>query len=247
MKNEKSWQLEPEQVMIRNLNWQIRMNEILTKIEVDLGCKEVGIESQLYKVLIYEKGGFFAPHRDTEKIDRMFATLVVMMPSIYEGGQLVVRHKNEMKTFDFSTENVTSVHYAAFYCDCEHELKPVTLGFRMCLVYNVAYKGEMRPLPVDQSQNIQKISSLFEKWLSNPETPKMAIMLDHSYTQRNLSFQSLKGTDRVLIESLKQIKKLYPHFGFMLSLITKHTSGMKVKKRTKYVQKKSILLIFFLI
>lgn len=264
----KSWQLEAEQVKIRNSNWESRLNEMMAKIQVDLGCKGVEIESQLYKMLIYEKGGFFAPHRDTEKVDRMFATLVVMLPSIYEGGQLIVRHKKETKTFDFSAENVTNVNYVAFYCDCEHEIQPITsglfvwrrknqtffdrvfmlvsfLGYRICLVYNLAYKGEMRPNPVDQSQNIQKIGSLFEKWLSHPETPKMAIMLDHSYTKRNISFDSLKGSDRALIESLKQTKRLYPHFDFMLGLITKHDSGWEGKRSDEKKICKKIQNIFY--
>jgi predicted 2-oxoglutarate/Fe(II)-dependent dioxygenase YbiX len=41
---------------------------------------------------LYEKGGFFKPHRDTEKEDKMFATLIIQLPTEYEGGQLIVNH-----------------------------------------------------------------------------------------------------------------------------------------------------------
>jgi hypothetical protein len=49
------------------------------------------LEAHLYKLLLYEPGSFFLAHRDGEKLDRMVATLVIALPSAYEGGELVVR------------------------------------------------------------------------------------------------------------------------------------------------------------
>ena len=51
------------------------------------------IDLHLYKLLLYETGGFFKPHRDTEKEDKMFATLIIQLPTEHEGGQLLVKHK----------------------------------------------------------------------------------------------------------------------------------------------------------
>jgi hypothetical protein len=39
------------------------------------------LAAQLYKMLLYERGSHFAPHRDSEKQEGMVATLVVMLPS----------------------------------------------------------------------------------------------------------------------------------------------------------------------
>jgi hypothetical protein len=50
----------------------------------DLGIRKA--EVSLYKLLVYETGGHFAPHRDTEKEAGMVASLVVLLPSEYEGG-----------------------------------------------------------------------------------------------------------------------------------------------------------------
>lgn len=33
-------------------------------------------------------------------------------------------------------------NYAAFYADCEHEVLPVTSGYRLTLVYNLVHAGE---------------------------------------------------------------------------------------------------------
>ena len=59
-----------------------------------LGVKPHRVKSELYKLLVYEPGGFFKPHRDTEKADGMFATLVVQLPSSFTGGTFVVSHGN---------------------------------------------------------------------------------------------------------------------------------------------------------
>ncbi len=47
----------------------------------------VQVEARLYKCLLYEPGGHFAPHRDTEKESGMFATLVVLLQSDYQVGR----------------------------------------------------------------------------------------------------------------------------------------------------------------
>ena len=71
-------------------------------------------------------------HRDTEKSDGMFGTLVVQLPSNYSGGQLVVSHHSESKVFDFSGPTGWSgFRYAAFYADCQHEIRPVINGHRL--------------------------------------------------------------------------------------------------------------------
>ena len=52
---------------------------------IDLGVEPDHVRAELYKVLLYEPGSFFKKHRDTEKADGMFGTLVVQLPSRYIG------------------------------------------------------------------------------------------------------------------------------------------------------------------
>lgn len=49
-------------------------------------------------------------------------TLVVHLPTAYEGGQLVVSHAGHSKTLDFAAGSAYGMHYAAFYADCNHEV-----------------------------------------------------------------------------------------------------------------------------
>ena len=51
----------------------------------DLGVPaETKIAPELYKLLLYQEGDHFSPHRDTEKTDGMFATLTIMLSSLYQ-------------------------------------------------------------------------------------------------------------------------------------------------------------------
>lgn len=62
---------------------------ILPSVCSDLGlAKKDKVKANLYKLLIYNKGSFFLSHKDTEKEDKMFGTLVVNLPSSHLGGDL---------------------------------------------------------------------------------------------------------------------------------------------------------------
>ena len=67
----------------------------------------------------------------------MFGTLVIVLPSEHSGGELVVRHGSEEVTLSLDNDETSQIRFAAFYADCEHEVKPITGGNRVCLVYNL--------------------------------------------------------------------------------------------------------------
>ena len=70
----------------------------------------------------------------------MFASLVVVLPTEFKGGELVLRHDGMEYTWDpaelmNASGKETSVQYIAFYSDVEHEVLPVTEGYRVTLTY----------------------------------------------------------------------------------------------------------------
>lgn len=89
---------------------------------------EVGLEAHLYKLLLYQAGGHFMFHRDTEKEGGMFATLILQLPTAegYTGGELLVKQNNEVKTFK-NSQMTSSVGfcYTVFFADCLHELRKI--------------------------------------------------------------------------------------------------------------------------
>ena len=136
----KVWQLAPSMVRLGGTHWADTLSTIVTRVSRGLGAPTSAVTAQLYKLLVYDKGGFFVSHRDTEKAAGMFATLVVVLPSAHRGGELVIRHAGREVTIDLTPE-VSQLTYAAFYADCEHEVRPIREGRRVCLVYNLMQRA----------------------------------------------------------------------------------------------------------
>ena len=87
-------------------------------------------------------GSFFKPHVDTPRSESMIASLVVVLPTIHEGGALALRHNGEEEVFNtsrasFGAEVPREMHWTAFYSDIEHEVLPVQSGYRVTLTYNI--------------------------------------------------------------------------------------------------------------
>src|SRR5439155_22973805 len=136
--------------------------------------------AKLYKLLIYDQGSFFLAHRDTEKVAGMFGTLIIILPSAHHGGELVIRHAGREVTVDLSKAEFSELTFAAFYADCEHEVRPITAGNRVCLVYNLIQdagaKGGGRkteqPLAAPiYDQEIAATAEILEKSLTQPDSP----------------------------------------------------------------------------
>jgi hypothetical protein len=84
-----TFQIEPSAIKIKNTKWNEGLNKLTERVAKDLGC--VGrIKAKLYKMLIYQKGGHFKKHSDTEKEKNMFATLILQLPSIHEGINYII-------------------------------------------------------------------------------------------------------------------------------------------------------------
>eukprot|EP00029_Vermamoeba_vermiformis_P004973 TRINITY_DN1599_c0_g3_i3.p1 TRINITY_DN1599_c0_g3~~TRINITY_DN1599_c0_g3_i3.p1 ORF type:complete len:202 (-),score=5.82 TRINITY_DN1599_c0_g3_i3:1051-1656(-) len=96
-----TWQLSPSEIQILNPDFIKQIKSLVKKtVAIELGVgPSANVAARLYKLLIYEPGGFFVPHKDTEKEKGMFASLVITLPSHFKGGELVVSHQGLEKTF----------------------------------------------------------------------------------------------------------------------------------------------------
>jgi len=76
----------------------------------------------------------------------MFGSLVVVFPTKHDGGALVFRHGGGEWTFDSAAMiegNIEpTIAYVAFYSDVEHEVTPVTSGYRVTLTYNLYFSPD---------------------------------------------------------------------------------------------------------
>ncbi|MSO99580.1 MAG: 2OG-Fe(II) oxygenase [Acetobacteraceae bacterium] len=197
----RTWQIAPGKVQIAGRHWAGTIKTVLERAAEGLGVTDP-VKAELYKVLIYDKGSFFVRHRDTEKAPGMFATLILVLPSLSAGGELVVRHKDREIRMDLRCEDPSEVAFAAFYADCVHEVLPVTEGYRLALVYNLMRSGPGRlPEPPDYANEQDGVTRLLTEWvnLARPAdddvAEKLVYPLEHAYTPAELGFGNLKGAD----------------------------------------------------
>lgn len=191
----KCWQLDASQFCFKAPEWQEFLDRTVATVRKNLGV-EGRVSAVPYKFLIYGEGGHFRAHRDTEKLDAMFGTLVVALPSAHEGGRLFIRHGGSEVEVDFSREKHAFQH-AAFFADCEHEVEPVRSGYRCCLVYNLRLDtGDPGKLNLPLDAQARTLLAPLEKLLHGRKGKLTAVLLEHGYTEANLSVRNLKGHDQ---------------------------------------------------
>lgn len=100
-----------------------------------------------------------------------------------------------MKTYDFGQSTARapfSMHFTAHYADLEHEIKPVTSGYRLALVYSLCSNDKIAlnlskialnlskiALKLSKSEIANRLSDVLkQKKFSNLNKP-FAIALDH--------------------------------------------------------------------
>jgi hypothetical protein len=196
----KTFELDPQKFRLSD-EWTSAIADATRTAAASLALPADRLEARLYKLLVYEKGGFFLPHRDSEKHDRMMASLIVVLPNPFGGGRLIVRHGAAKQKMGFEEAAAGKAPcFAAFYADCEHEVERVTYGVRIALAYNLVLKPKHGE-PSDAAKPTapaDRLAEAIESWVTRQPASPLVFALDHHYTQRGLSLDLLKGADRQL-------------------------------------------------
>lgn len=156
----------------------------------------------------------------------MFASLVIVFATAHAGGSLLFRHKNKEWSFDSAaevTQSTSSVGFAAFYSDVEHEVTPVTFGHRVTLTYNL-YLDNKSPISISNAATrltdpmYGSLRAAFEEALADisflPDGGIVGFGLNHQYAVRSKNetqdtvkdlVDYLKGSDATLYKVCKDM------------------------------------------
>ncbi|KAF9528390.1 hypothetical protein CPB83DRAFT_894426 [Crepidotus variabilis] len=123
---------------------------------------------ELYKLNVYGPGAFFKAHVDTLRSDKMFSSLVVVLPTVHEGGSLTFRRNGNEWT------------------DVEHEVAPVTSGYRVTLTYNLYFQKNAQPTAAITGVTpdpglTQSLELVFEDPTFLPNGGLLGLGLSHKY------------------------------------------------------------------
>lgn len=203
-----TWEISKDHIQT-NKEWDLQINQALHKIQRSLNLAEDGLLSaELHNLLIYMPGQFFKSHQDSEKTDGMLATLIVLLPSEFTGGEFVVDQHGDQRVFDFSNEPKKDLIFTAFYTDCYHEVKEVKSGYRVALTYNLFFKSNAKYIVTKKNVELAKaVQNYFSRPSENVQNeglrPQWIVyLLDHEYTRSSLDWFHLRGLDRSRISEL---------------------------------------------
>lgn len=141
----------------------------------------------------------------------MFATLVVVLPSEFTGGEIHVSHDGESKVFDSAKDSAFETTILTWYTDVTHEVKEITSGYRLALSYTLidTSSGINAPQLPSSDSCLQHLREIFSKW-SRDEYPSskaneaVAYGFTHLYSNVSLRRGIIKGEDQHIASFLKQ-------------------------------------------
>ena len=142
----------------------------------------------------------------------MFATLVVVLPSEFTGGEIHLSHGDKNMVFNGAEDSAFETTSLAWYTDVTHEVKEITSGHRLALSYHLinTSPGISPPhLPSDHS-SLQHLREIFSRWSKDeyPElevSPAVAYVFTHEYTEESLNATIFKGEDQRVASILKDV------------------------------------------
>ncbi|KAF4481300.1 hypothetical protein CGGC5_v010843 [Colletotrichum fructicola Nara gc5] len=149
----------------------------------------------------------------------MIGTLVVVLPSEHQGGDVHVSFGSDVRSFStapFSTFDITAL---AWFSDVSHEVKELVSGYRLALTYNIVQKTEEPQSAAFLGQQAQEVKKMLRQWVNNfPEEDFLVYPLDHKYSESTVSVQNMKGRDKAVCKVLQNVGSesgVYLLFGHM--------------------------------
>ena len=204
-----SYQLDPSQFEIKNETFTNQINLLIqNKIKSGLGLAGAKIYGKIYKLIICEKGGKFDEHKDMENEYKMFGKLIVQLPSVFAGGNFVVKHLQSSRVIENScVGSSTHCKFVAHYSNCPHELEEVTSGYRAVLIYSLFWDGTgVKPSPYVASANTVKLCHSLNLLMDSSEVSYICWGLENKYSDAIIKRNPLnffKGKDNDAVCRLK--------------------------------------------
>ncbi len=185
------------------IKWNEQLIVLTERVSKELNC-EGKLKAEFNKLLLHKTGSIYTRHVNIHKETSPFATLIIKLPSVYTGGELVVydHAKVTKRVYDFDNvkqESVFSIQYVAHLENLEHELLRVEAGYRLLLVYSLLHKDSTKVSEAEKDHgcNSDLIDEIYSHLLRATYSQKsLSFLLDNQYakeTIRTSGIDALKG------------------------------------------------------
>ncbi|KAF5669024.1 2og-fe oxygenase superfamily [Fusarium heterosporum] len=199
-----TWELDASKFELANSEWPSFFDRMLEDTAKGLGFQMV--VAKPHKLLLYEPGSFFKPHKDSEKEQGMIGTLVVCLPSQHEGSDVHLSSGSQVTSYSTAPSSKFDLTSISWYSDVTHEVTTLISGYRLILTYKLFVLGEEPFSASAVLEQTDHLKTTLNKWQArSPDLEKLMYPLDHLYTESSLCLQNLKGRDRAVTHTLNNI------------------------------------------
>ena len=158
--------------------------------------------------------------------DRVFATLQILLPSSFTGGQVEIKFGRAATRYDVDQASETSVSAIAWYMDAAYKTLPIVSGYQLTLSYEIIHT---LPTPVPQLSfmlgNLAKLRRMLGYWVSkdtfHPIPRMLAFILKSNYKEDEYGVGVLTRNDG------RKLQPVTDSLGFKLFIaaLNCHISG----------------------
>ena len=239
---EKSEFKKPLCIDTNNIEMDNSFGFLLNIIPFQLGLEGCNITARFNRLELYEEGGGYHWHQDKKKSKENFGSLVIHLPSYYEGGEFSIKHdRTIIKNKYNQQEGEDRFFYSAYYSDCYHKLDTITKGNRIMIFFDLILKDFSKEPNLSIINANWEAKNKLEHFIRTihvntdhivDNKPRFIFPLDHSYCGSN---RSLKGEDRAKLSLLQNMRDENGNDLFFICLGTKErrVSGWDKTKTLK--------------
>ncbi|PPR03262.1 hypothetical protein CVT24_012830 [Panaeolus cyanescens] len=233
-----SWEIDPALVSFVNPAWETFITGVVTKVLATLGLacgyRDPTTVCKLHKLRLQKQGSCILPHLEVSHSNAMFATVTIVLPSTFQGGQICLAHAGRSTVLDIAPQSMFNISALAWYSGVMHEALPITSGHRLTLSYNLIHTSTVTEKPEipDPTQGpLKDLREILERWkndqykdMLNP--PLFAYMLSGSYRWHD-RMHVLQGLESEDVDMLTHVVPVMDEMGFVLCLadLVKTESG----------------------
>ncbi|KAJ7450057.1 hypothetical protein B0H11DRAFT_325445 [Mycena galericulata] len=209
-----TWEISSEKVHFNNPAWDAWIQKTAGVAASEALAAYTGVTPSftLRKLVIHETSSHSSHHKEPisdDESDPKIGDFIAILPSLFQGAQLQLRHAGQVKSLNFAHQSGLSTSIIAAYSGVEHTLAGVTSGYRLSLLYDMVQPithAEDRPTLPEMQGATQRLHNIMLSWRQDTsgEAPDyLACLLQHKYPRSaNFGAKSLTGADLLLISHL---------------------------------------------
>ena len=221
------WQIEPSQFVLRNAEWNTHVAAIVDAVKQEFGIRQK-VNPRLYKLLVYEKGSFFAPHRDTEKTSghvRHVGRLPAVPPRRGNPDRQTRRPNEDDRLRRQGLRIQNAVRRFLRRLPARNHAGDRGIS-GLPRLQSRDRRKEAQPSAPQNAAAVEKAAQLLEELFADASSnlSKIAIPFKHQYTEAGLDPKQLKGSDRARADVLVRAAESLDYQCY-LALLTHHQSG----------------------